>query len=483
MIVSILLTFYRYNDYIVTMTIWTPDIIERSGPKYLAIADVIGEAISDGELAAGDKLPPQRDLAYDLSVTLGTITRAYQEATRRGLVGGEVGRGTYVLGPSVSASPTGIFLSSEISGKNSLDFSLATPTSADAGKLLAATLSDISSSGSLSALLEYQPKTGFPEHLEAGASWISRSGLTATADRIALTNGAQQGIMQSMLTVARPGDIILSDTLTYPGTIHLANQLGFQLQGVAMDEHGMIPEELDEICRHTAARAVYLMPTLQNPTTVTMPIERRIAIAEVARRHDLYILEDDIWGQLLDHHLPPLSSYAPERSFYICSLSKCMAGGLRVGYILAPETKISALRSNIRINNWMTAPLMSEIARRWISDGTGDGLIKLQRAEIRKRTTLAYEALKGFTAHIPPDALHLWLELPSPWRASDFHAEAARQGISLLTSETFMVGRDAAPHAVRICVGGKKSADDVQHGMAKIAEILNNGPEAGLTIL
>jgi len=483
MIVSIQLTIYRYNDYIVTMTIWTPDISGRSGPKYLAIADLVGEAISDGELAAGDKLPPQRDLAYDLGVTLGTITRAYQEATRRGLVGGEVGRGTYVLGPCAPASPTGIFVSAGTSGQNSLDFSLATPTSADAGKLLAETLSEISSSGSLGVLMEYQPETGFPEHLEAGARWITRSGLKATADCIALTNGAQQGIMQSMLTVARPGDIILSDTLTYPGTIHLANQLGFQLQGVAMDEFGMIPDELDKVCRHTAARAVYLMPTLQNPTTVTMPIERRKAIAEVARRHDLYILEDDIWGELLDNHLPPISVYAPERSFYICSLSKCMAGGLRVGYILAPDTKITALRSNIRINNWMTAPLMAEIARRWIMDGTGDELIALQRAETRKRTTLAHEALKEFTARIPPDALHLWLELPSPWRASDFQAEAARQGISLLTSETFMVGRGAAPHAVRICVGGKKTAEDVKRGMAKIAEILNNGPEAGLTII
>ncbi len=145
-----------------------------------------------------------------------------------------------------------------------------------------------------------------------------------------------------------------------------------------------------------------------------MSAERRQAIAEVARRHDLYIIEDDIWGQMIDSRPEPISAYAPERSFYVCSLSKCMAGGLRVGFVLAPENRIQALRANVRMSNWMTAPLMVEIARRWIFDGTGDSLIASQRAETRKRSHIAYEALKDFSIRHAPDSLHLWLDLPSP---------------------------------------------------------------------
>ncbi len=462
---------------------WMPEIAERRGPKYLAIADAVGEAISDGDLEAGAKLPPQRDLAYDLGVTLGTITRAYQEATRRGLVGGEVGRGTFVLSPNAPSAPTNRFASAQHSGENDLNFSLATPVVGAFGDMLAKTLADLSTSGNLGDLLEYQPGTGSRAHLEAGSEWISRAGLFAPVERIALTNGSQQGIMLSILSVARPGDIILADILTYPGIIQMTNQMGFQLQGVAMDEHGMCPDDLDNICRHTAARAVYLMPSLHNPTTITMPVERRRAIAAVAERHDLYIIEDDIWSQLLDNRLTTITEMMPDRCFYISSLSKCMAAGLRVGYVLAPASRITTLRGNVRMNNWMTAPLMAEIARRWIKDGTGDELISMQRAEIKKRTEVAAEAFKDFNVKAVPDAVHMWLELPSPWRASDFRSEAERHGISLLTGESFMVGRGAAPHAVRICTGGRKCLDDVSQGLNKIADILKHGPGAGMAVI
>jgi len=466
------------------MTIWIPDIANRSGPKYLAIADMIGEAISDGNLPVGTKLPPQRNLAYDLGVTLGTITRSYQEATRRGLIGGEVGRGTYVLGNHTSVAPPGGFATAlSAPSDNRLDFSLATPALGIGGEHLSRTLTELSTERNLGELLDYQPDTALPRHLEAAATWISRSGLNASASRIAMTNGAQQGIMLSLMTSARTGDVVLSESLTYPGVIHLASQLGLQLHGVAMDEQGMLPDALDEACRHMAVRCVYLMPTLQNPTTATMSLERRQAIVEVARRHDLYILEDDIWGQMVDSHPEPISAMAPERSFYICSLSKCMAGGLRVGFVLAPESRIQALRANVRMSNWMTAPLMAEIARRWIYDGTGDTLISWQRAETRKRTHIAFEALREFQIRYAPDALHLWLDLPQPWRANDFQKECERRGVRLLTAETFTVGRDTAPHSVRICTGGRNSIADIRQGMDIVGDVLKNGPGAGFPVI
>lgn len=465
------------------MTIWTPDISNSAGPKYLAIANAIAGAISDGDLLPGEKLPPQRNLAYDLGVTLGTITRAYQEATRRGYVDGEVGRGTYVLDPLHATTAAGTFMTGGSLSDNDLDFSLATPAIGKAAEYLSKTLGELSKAGNLEVLTDYQRNTGHPDHLIAGANWVSSFGLNAPVDQIAITNGAQQGIFLSLMTVARPGELILTEALTYPGVIHLANQLGYQLEGVAMDEQGLCPIALEEICRRSSPKALYTMPTLHNPTTITMPAERRQEIAAIARKYDLFIIEDDIWGSLPESPPLPLSTYAPELSFYVCGLSKCMAGGLRVGYVLAPQSRAQAVRGMVRLNNWMTAPLMAEIARRWISDGTGTELIKWQRQQARKRTQLAVDALNEFDIRYDPAGFHVWLELPHPWRGDGFRSEAERLGVRLASGEAFVVGRDAAPHALRICLGGAKSATDVTRGLEIITNILNARPDTGFALV
>lgn len=465
------------------MTIWTPNISDTAGPKYLAIANAIAGAISDGDLLPGEKLPPQRNLAYDLGVTLGTITRAYQEATRRGYVDGEVGRGTYVLDPLHATTPAGNFMTGGSVSDNDLDFSLATPAIGKAAECLSKTLGELSKAGNLEALTDYQRNTGHPDHLMAGANWVSSFGLKAPVDQIAITNGAQQGIFLSLMTVARPGELILTESLTYPGVVHLANQLGYQLEGVAMDAHGLRPDALDDICRRASPKALYTMPTLHNPTTITMPEERRQEIAAVARKHDLYIIEDDIWGSLPDNPPLPLSAYAPELSFYICGLSKCMAGGLRVGYVLAPESRAQAMRGMVRLNNWMTAPLMAEIARRWISDGTGLELINWQRQQAQKRTQMTVDALNKFDIQYDRAGFHVWLELPHPWRGDAFRFEAERLGVRLASGEAFVVGRDAAPHALRISTGGAKTIKDVKRGLEIITGLLNARPDTGFALV
>lgn len=465
------------------MTMWMPDISSNSGPKYLAIANAIATAISEGHLQPGEKLPPQRNLAYDLGVTLGTITRAYQEATRRGYVDGEVGRGTYVLDPLHATTPAGNFMISGSISDNDLDFSLATPAIGKASETLSHTLAEINQAGNLDALTDYQRNTGHPDHLAAGAQWVSSFGLNAPLDHIAITNGAQQGIFLSLMTVARPGELILTEALTYPGVVHLANQLGYQLQGVPMDEKGISPDALEDICKRRSPKALYIMPTLQNPTTITMPEERREQIAAIARTHDLFIIEDDIWGSLPEAPPPPLSSFAPERSFYVSGLSKCMAGGLRVGYVLAPASRAQALRGMVRLNNWMTAPLMAEIARRWITDGTGDELIRWQRNQARFRTQMATETLASQIMRSDPAAFHVWLELPQPWRGNAFRSEAERAGVRLASGEAFVVGRDAAPHALRICLGGAKTNADVKKGLDIISDILDARPDSGFALV
>ena len=461
------------NVFIVPMTIWTPDISERSGPKYLAIAAAVSEAITKGILSAGEKLPPQRNLAYDLGVTLGTVTRAYDEIKRRGLVDGEVGRGTYVLPREGKKSES--FFISKPSDSNLIDFTHATPISGRAGDALAQTLKSIALEPDLNPLMDYQILSGLKEHLEAGATWLQRCGITASADQVTLTSGAQHGILTTLMSLTKPGDIVLAEELSYPGFIHTARQLGLKPEPVAMDEHGLIPDSLEEAVRRTNARVLYCIPNIQNPTARTMPEHRVREIAQKARTLDLLVMEDDVWGGLNKRETAPLIEHAPERVFHITSLSKAMAGGLRVGYVLSPPEYVEQQRAAVRLSNWMTPPLMAEIARRWIEDGTGEVLANWQAESAGRRLDYAAQAFKGQSISCHPAGHFIWLELPAPWRAADFKSIAEARGVLVPSAESFVVGRQAAPHAVRIGIGTHNANDDtVRKGVDILVDILTS---------
>ncbi len=458
------------------MTNWLPDIARYDGPKYLAIADAIARAIADGDLESGVKLPPQRNLAYDLGVTLGTVTRAYREIERRGLVGGEVGRGTYVLSDQ-PRQPDGLLVP-DVDVPGIIDFTHATPAQGVAGRELARTLKEIAGEANIDALANYQMHTGLAVHMEAGAHWLAQNGLEGTADNVTLTNGVQHGLLASLMALMSPGDTILLEELTYPGALHLARTFGHRTDSVRMDDDGLIPEALDEACRRTSARVLYCMPTLHNPTVAVMPEERRLKIAEIAKRHSLLIIEDDIWGRLTDIDLPHFANLLPEQTIYLSSLSKCMAGGLRIGYAHAPARITERLRTAVRMTCWMPAPLMAEVARRWIYSGVGDRLGQWQREEIKARCAIALDRLEPYELDYKDGSHHIWLMLPDHWKANDLRPQAEDRGIRVLGAQSFAVHRQNAPEAIRICVGRPDTIDHVAKGMDILANLLETDPDS-----
>lgn len=457
------------------MTTWLPEITPEGGPKYLAIAEAIGLAIADGSLTSGAKLPPQRNLAYDLGVTLGTVTRAYREAERRGHVGGEVGRGTFVLGTG-PRQPDGIIVAEDLV-PGVIDFTHATPAQGAAGRELAKTLTEIATGPNIEALANYQLHTGLAPHLEAGVHWLAKNGLTGTVDNVTMTNGVQNGILASLMALTDPGDTILLEELTYPGALHLARTFGHRVESIRMDEQGLIPEALDEVCRRTSARVLYCMPTIQNPTTAVMSEERRLKVTEIAKRHSLLIVEDDIWGRLTDIDLPHFANLLPEQTIYLSSLSKCMAGGLRIGYAFAPPRLTERLRSAVRMTCWMPAPLMAEVARRWIYSDVGDALGRWQRDEIAARCAILLDRLKQYDVRYASGSHHVWMHLPPPWRATDFRNRAEERGVRILGAQSFAVHRQNAPEAIRICVGRPESIEQVEKGIDILAGLLEDGPD------
>jgi DNA-binding transcriptional MocR family regulator len=462
---------HRFKRTIALMANWQPRLSGRSGPKYQQIVDAIAEDIAMGALPDGTRLPPQRILAYSLDISPNTTGRAYAEAVKRGLLNGEVGRGTYVRAFSPQSAHT---VSADMlrPAQGPIDFSRNLPTPGPAARYLRVTLAALQNTSRLQPFLDYQSSSDIDHHLDAAIDWLARSAVPAQRDEVVITNGAQHGLFSVLVAMLSPGDLLLTEALTYAPIRAMAERLGLRLASVAMDERGICPDALTEICQDRAPKALYLMPNLHTPTTLTIDIDRRTAIAEVARRHDLILIEDDVFGRLKPECPLPLASLAPERTIYITSISKCLSPGLRVGFVRTPAPHTTALRGAINLSCWMTPPLMVEIAARWIADGTAERLTEAQRTEAAARQALGTSILGAYNVQADPHGFHLWLRLPSHWSAGEFQTAAAKHGVEVTNGAAFANDPSLRPHAVRLGLSHEASRDRVEAGLIITRDLL-----------
>jgi DNA-binding transcriptional MocR family regulator len=340
----------------------------------------------------------------------------------------------------------------------------------------------------LAELLTYAPNAGRLRHREAGAAWIAHHGLDVDPERILVCAGAQHAMTVVVATLLRPGDTLLTESLTYPGMRAVAELLGCRLQGLELDEEGIVPDALDAACRGRGKRprVLYTVPTLQNPTTATQTEGRRRALAELARRHDLSIVEDAIHHLLVRDVPPLLATFAPERTFLIASPSKVVAGGLRVAWLAAPADAIRRLTHNVWATNWMAAPLNAELFATWIEDGTALATVERKQAEAAARARLAGACLRGRLEGLedgggarlllPPATYHAWLELPPGWTDGlAFAAAAECRGVVVTPAESF-VASGRAPAGVRISLSAPRTRDALRRGLERVADALADGP-------
>jgi DNA-binding transcriptional MocR family regulator len=455
------------------MTSWAPNLNQSSGPRYVAIADLLANDIAAGRLKAGDRLPTHRDLAWKLGVTVGTVTRAYAEAERRGLIAGEVGRGTFIRDRAIDVLPT-----SANAPDGFIDLARNFPPGWRDNREIADILGDVSHSNDLSPLLGYAPNLGLASHREAGAQWLTRSGIDVAPSQVAVTNGAQHAMVVSLSALTRPGDVVLSEQLTFYGLKSLGTHLSLRLHGVEIDEHGLMPAALDAACRQMAPKALYCMPTLQNPTTASMPEERRREIASICVRHGVTIVEDDIYGFLVEGAPPALSSFAPDHSILLTSLSKCVAPGMRLGYLRANEALIERVGAALRATTWMATPLIGEIAARLIRSGKAMRMATQMREESKARQLIARRVLPDAEYDSHEASFHIWLKLPEPWRREEFAAQVRRRGVGLAPADAFAIGRAPVPHAVRIGLSAARDRAQLERALSVVAEVLRDTPNS-----
>ncbi len=466
------------------MTIWISNLSKAlesgagTGARYMQLATAIEEAINDAGLAPGDRLPTHRALADKLGVTVGTITRGYAEAERRGLVEARVGSGTFIRNALASADNFAILrhTPSEL-----IEFSLNLPVPSDANKMFGEVLQELAGEvGQDLDFLSYQPEQGLPQQRQWAAQWLASFGLSHPMEQITITCGGQHAIMLAMMASTRAGDTILSEGLTYPGMNAIAKQLSLKVIGLPMDEQGVIPEAMEEQCKLHTIRALYCTPTIQNPSNATMGLERRHAIIDIAKRYKLWLIEDEVSSNQMADKLPPLSALAPDRCLYINSHSKTVAAGLRVGYLATPPQLVDNVAAAIQAQCWFAPPITVEIAQRWMRRRDTEAWLAWQSEQLQQRRMLAERYLSEYLmigdCRTMAGSMSVWLNLPEPWRAVEFRERLQHKGVAVLAAESFAVGRFPAPQAVRISISAPPSLEQVEQGLRIIAELLESGP-------
>jgi DNA-binding transcriptional MocR family regulator len=438
--------------------------------RYVDILKGLVAAVEKGSLLPGQRLPPQRSLADKLKIAVGTVTRAYSEAERRGLVQAEVGRGTFISGMALP------HVQSERGVSDVLDFTHnRLPIDGYVGEFCK-TLSYIAKRPNVAAMLDYPPNSSSLRFRTIGSHWIQQVGLSATPDRVIVCNGVQHGLSVILGALSNPGDLVVCEELNYPGIKLLGKTYHLRLKGLPIDDQGLVPEALEEVCRREKPKFVFSQPTVHNPTAATLPAARRKKIAELVERYDVMLIEDDIYAFLPPKPTTPISALIPDRSFYLTGTSKTIGTGIRVGYIVAPSKTIDDLTSAVHATTWIPAPFMSEVASMWMTDGTAKRIVNEHRRVATQRQKIVRDMLGEYKFQSQESAFHIWLTLPEAWREDDFIAECLARGVALNSSDNFAISPGRVPQAVRICLGGfRTNTDHLERGLEIMNDVLRQG--------
>ncbi|MFW8592987.1 PLP-dependent aminotransferase family protein [Cribrihabitans neustonicus] len=461
-------------------TIWPQSLNGAKGPKYKKVADTIRSAVEAGRLSAGVKLPPVRELAYQLNITPGTVARAYSILTDEGVLEAEVGRGTFVAEKKTPV-PDDVWSRQlhllEVKDPNSV--SLFSPRIADMGQVAAVreALQKVAE-GDAAGFLNYPTRDAYRPVRQAAADWLSASAVGPVGENdVVLTHGGQNGLIVVLQTLLKePQPVVMVEDLSYAGFRRAADLVRAQVAEVAMDQHGVRPDSMELAIRKTGASVLCTSAEVHNPTGLFTPLERRKEIVAVARRHGVQIIEDDCY-RLGEARAPGYRALAPELAWHLSSLSKILTPALRIGFALAPEGRGADLRRSAEHGYFGLAHPLAELARILLSDPRLPGLIAAVRAEMARYVRVAVNALGGFDLTWNPEVPFVWLKLPQGWRAAAFTRAAEAQGVQIRSADEFALRDGRAPNAVRIAVNGHVPLKRFEEAMLRLRALLDNPPE------
>lgn len=437
--------------------------------RYKQLVDQFAADIRSGTLPPGTQLPTHRQLAAHHGIALVTASRVYAELESTGLVSGETGRGTFVRETGL---PPGHGIDQPAMADGVLDLNFNSPSLPGQSDLLRNALRKLASSGDLDALLHYQPHAGRTHERAIIAEHLKSRQLSVDPEQVLIVSGAQHGLATTVMGLMKPGDVVAVDALIYPGFKAVAEAQHLELAPIPFSGQGPDMDALEQLCQTRTVRAVYTMPTLHNPMGWVLDLAQRQRLIEIARKHDLIIIEDAAYAFHAENPPPPIAALAPERTVYVSGISKSIATGLRVGFVAAPPEWVTRIERAIRATTWNTPGLMTMLACRWIEDGTVNCLESEKREDAKKRQALASKILEGMEYISNPAAYFIWLPLPEEVRADKIVMELMNENISVSTAEPFAT-TEHVPHALRLALGSV-DLEELEGALSTVKRVIDN---------
>jgi DNA-binding transcriptional MocR family regulator len=456
---------------------WIRKLEESRKPAYLTIPDLIEEDLASGRLRPRDRLPALRDLADLLSLNYTTVARAYAEARKRGLLDTRAGSGTFVRGRTQTLP---------LAGGGSVEMSMNMPPEPPAvAARLRASAANLMERADPFQLLRYQDFGGTATDRAAGRAWLQKRVSNCDVDNVLVCPGIHGALVALVSQLARPGEIICLDSLAYPGIKAIASQLGVRLQALPRDDEGPLPHAFEALCKMEKPGAFYCNPTLQNPSTLTLTRQRREALADVALRYNVPIIEDEPYGMLPADAPATLAELAPELTYHVTGLSKTLGAGLRVAYLKAPTSRqTQRIAGALRATTVMPSPFTVLLATQWVNDGTASDVLEAIREESSARQAIASAELQRFPFDADPHGFHLWLRVPSmsDWNAPEMALQLRNQGIGAVAGAAFSTDGNP-PNALRLCLGGPQDREDCREALRRVADMMSDAHHLHMPML
>ncbi len=453
-------------------SIWSSELLAAGTAKFAALARGITDAIERGDLRPGERLPTHRELARLVGVTVGTASHCYRALSEKGLIRGEVGRGTFVRyrGSDRFEFDQVADVALRVDLRQNYPVAVTLENSS-----IASTLSLLQQRGALDATVDLTWATHEPRHRQAGAMWLSKIGTKANPKQVYVHTGPHAAVITAMVATAKPGDVILIPALCYPGIIAVANRLALQVEPVAVDDEGLLPAALDAACTQHSPALVFCAPTVDSVTATMATGTRRRALAEVVRKHKIWLCEFEENAFLMPRPPRSIQSFAPDRVLLIGDTTRALSLGMRTSYLLAPDSLNAEVRDAVNVMMWLPVPLLAEVITQWIEDGTANRIMAARRTELATRHSMAKRALRGRSIRIHRCGNHLWLQLPRGVRSDAFVSDAEQEGIGVTGSEWFTATGVPAPNAVRICYGAARSRAELEWALGGLTQLLRQG--------
>ena len=428
-------------------------------PKYKALASLIEQTILSGDLVAGEKLPAQRWLADELAITHGTVTRAYDLAEKRGLVTAKRGAGTYVNALTLPAL--------EVKGAKAYDFASSMQPMLGQQNVLAKAMQElVLDPQALMDVMTYAHQ-GLLKHKMVFSRWLASRAITVQPHELIFTQGAQQGIFTCFQVMCEEGDHVMHEVLAYPGFFKAAKANKVKTLALDLKPQGIDLAQLEAYCQSHQPKLLYLTANIQNPTNIQYSVAQRTQIIALSKRYGFYIIEDDVNYILPENWQSPLQQLAPDRVFYLSSLSKYVAGGLRIAYALVPKAWQASFNQSLHSQCWMNASMNLEIATRFILTEAFEHNQTQLAEEMRYRQKAMLIMLNKLGYEARPGGLNVWLPLPLEINMHALNAALFEANIKVRTADLF-TDRDQlqlVENGLRLSLGGFNLREDFDEGV------------------